>query len=283
MAALHVDAMGNVTLGDALWFPTTAKVATPVVAAVGRTKVATSTPAAPVDICASAAAARARNNPAAAGLEAQCAAMRAATPVTVSAGKSNAPSIVYGSAPKSTENGGCGPEPARKAANASGSAQFANGAEGIAWLACMDRVAAQKQAAAFDALERHALGGPNGCGSEPPFNLNAAGVKIYSGDGGRELGAKWQQCMASGASGATPPPAPVGQGPYAPPDAPPPIAIPGSSGGSAAPDPIAKPNAPDTQKAPAPAPASPASSTGLFVGIGAAALAAGVGLYFALR
>lgn len=46
------------------------------------------------------------------------------------------------------DNGGCGPEPPRKAANASGSAQFVDGHVGNAWLACLDRVAAEKAARA---------------------------------------------------------------------------------------------------------------------------------------
>lgn len=105
----------------------------------------------------------------------------------------------------SASDGACGPEPARKPTNASGAAQFVDGAAGIAYLACLDRQAASAEASRLAQLERRELGGAGGCGPEPAFTM-FQGQKQY-GTNNAAFGAAWNRCMQS-APVAPPPPNP---------------------------------------------------------------------------
>lgn len=143
------------------------------------------------------------------------------------------------------DNGGCGPEPPRKAANASGAAQFEDGHAGNAWLACLDRVAAEK------AARQSGASAPPPVPSPPPVLVPA------------------NPAVPGAVPQSSAPPLPL----------PPAVSSGGGGGASSDYDPTPQ----QTQQTPAPTSSPAGTSTGLVLGAAALAIATGVGLYFALR
>ncbi len=147
-------------------------------------RVTTTTTAAPVvlDYCPLAAAARARNSPAAAGLEAKCAAQRAAA----TAGAAD--TMIVASAPAVTAVGPCGAEPTRNPHN---QRLFLDVDAGNKWLACMAAIERAKEKAYYDSVVAGAAGGEGGCGPDASTIYNSGSE--YTG---AALKAAWAACRA---------------------------------------------------------------------------------------
>lgn len=241
-----------------------------IVRAIGRAKIATPATT-PSDPCVLAAAARARNSPAAPGLEAQCQASKQS--ISVAPQKSLSIPAVLAAA----KEGPCGAEPARKSANASGAAQYVDGAAGKAYLACLDRIAIKK---VTDPIDARTAGGIGGCGPEPP---KYAGSNVYQD---KEISEHWLACMSASASSApsssTPAPTPTVSRPVE-------LQQSGGGGGGASFDPGPSPSgdaplqqSPELQKTPLSASIDIPSEMWIGLGILGAATLLG-GIYLATR
>lgn len=212
-----------------------------------------------------------------------------------------------------TPASGCGAEPARRPADASGVSRFVDPVAGQTYNDCLVAQALAATNAKIAKIDAGQAGGAYGCGLKPPSAVGANGVAVYLGSEAEKLvGAAYDRCVQqrapSGASAPAPSAPPAGSAPLAfyqapPATAPAPVAsVPGpiapyapTSGGYGADvatqAPVYERSAPSSSTSgpsagpelvkDAPSPAK--SSTGVAVAVGGVGLALGLGLFLVLR